>query len=515
MMQKVILAVIILLLSATLAHAAGVPTIISYQGRLTDSSNNLLGGSGTTFYFKFSIWDNATVGSGARQWPTALPGTVTTTVRDGIFNVDIGDTAGSYPDVLDYDFNTLQDIFLQVEVSSDNVTFQTLAPRQRIAASAFSELAGAVSGASRPSSFGTTTPLGDSVVTIEATSTIAVPLSIRSSLGQIANILQVQNSLGTNLFSINSSGGLFASSTLQVTGDTNLYGNLIIGGTTQFGGVTYTWPASDGSAGYVLSTNAGGGLSWKLDAVGSGGSGLFSTTSDNLAIHPVDTAHTLIIGSNATSTTGNILEVIGSALFRNALIAYDTITAPIFNATNTAATSTFSGGLNVLAINQTGSATSTFTQGIDLGAGCFSVNGTCVGGSSVSVFDDLTNVDTSGVLFGNVVTYDGANWVDTATSTLNIALSNTTGTLAVNRGGTGSTSPSNFLFGDGAGGLTSTSTIAQNFIDGALARTINVLTLTDWYATTTDQLTEGTTNKYYSTLLFSTERRIKQQILHG
>ena len=93
---------------------------------------------------------------------------------------------------------------------------------------------------------------------------------------------------------------------------------------------------------------------------------MFATTSDNLAIHPVDTAHTLIIGSNATSTTGNILEVVGSALVRNALTAYDIITAPIFNATNTSATSTFSGGLDVLAINQTGSATSTFAQGINL-----------------------------------------------------------------------------------------------------------------------------------------------------
>ncbi|HJN62921.1 MAG TPA: hypothetical protein QGH03_01675, partial [Candidatus Paceibacterota bacterium] len=60
------------------------------------------------------------------------------------------------------------------------------------------------------------------------------------------------------------------------------------------------------------------------------------------------------------------------------------ISAPYFHATSTA-TSTFAGGLNVLYLNQTGSsATSTFATGIDLTDGCFSIGGTCVGGSSVT-----------------------------------------------------------------------------------------------------------------------------------
>ena len=90
-------------------------------------------------------------------------------------------------------------------------------------------------------------------------------------------------------------------------------------------------------------------------------------------------------------------------------------------------------------------------------------------------------------------------------TSLAIALSDTTGTLSVARGGTGSTTPSQFLFGDGAGSLLSTSTISQNYIDAAIARTNNVLTLTDWYATTTDGITEGATNRYYATLLFASD----------
>ena len=150
---------------STAVAAPGVPTIVSYQGRLADGDGDLLGGSGTTFYFKFSIWDNVTVGSGTRLWPADEPATTTATVREGVFAVDIGDTAGGDPGNLDFVFNSSQDIYLQVEVSSDNNSSQTLSPRQRIAAAAFAELASAVSGTTA-SAFGTTTPLANTGVSI-------------------------------------------------------------------------------------------------------------------------------------------------------------------------------------------------------------------------------------------------------------------------------------------------------------------------------------------------------------
>jgi len=105
---------------------------------------------------------------------------------------------------------------LQVEVSSNGTSFQTLSPRQQFTSTVFSQLAGAVSGTGQ-SSFGTTTPFSNTIVSIEATSTRSTLLGLRGRLNQIASLFRVENSASTHLFSINSTGGLFASSTLLVS----------------------------------------------------------------------------------------------------------------------------------------------------------------------------------------------------------------------------------------------------------------------------------------------------------
>lgn len=207
--------------SALVAQATtGVPLIMSYQGRLTDADGSLLGSSaGTTYYFKFSIWDAATGGTASpnRLWPSGDPSSIDLTVRQGVFTVDIGDTAGVFPDALDYDFNTASDVYLQVEVSSTGAvgSFQALSPRQRISAVPFALLSSAVSGTGQ-SSFGTTTPFADSVVSIMSTSTSSIPLAIQATVSQAANLFQIQNYDSSNLFSVNSLGGVWGASTLTI-----------------------------------------------------------------------------------------------------------------------------------------------------------------------------------------------------------------------------------------------------------------------------------------------------------
>ncbi|MEN9913127.1 MAG: hypothetical protein RLY66_535, partial [Candidatus Parcubacteria bacterium] len=138
--------------------------------------------------------------------------------------------------------------------------------------------------------------------------------------------------------------------------------------------------------GLVLKLN-GGLPSWQTDLAsgGAGGATAWSTTTDSLGIYSTDTTDVIIIGSNATTSTGNILEVVGNTKL----------------------------------------------------------------GGNVSVTGTLAVGSLTGILYGT-----NGSVGTISTSTLNIAISNTTGTLAVSRGGTGLTSTPSYgqlLVGNGSG----------------------------------------------------------------
>jgi hypothetical protein len=189
-----------------------------------------------------------------------------------------------------------------------------------------------------------------------------------SSSGGLGSVTSVQVSGGSTGLSF--SGGPVTSSGTVVLGGTL---GVTAGGTGivsyQAGDILYASAADTlsrlavGSSGQVLKVS-GGVPVWGADVSG-GGAGLFSTTTDNLALYPSTASQVLVVGGSSTTTTGNVLEVIGdSKLGGNAVVSGNIVTSYI------AATST--------------TATSSFANGINLTGGCYSINGTCLGAGSGS-----------------------------------------------------------------------------------------------------------------------------------
>lgn len=84
--------------------------------------------------------------------------------------------------------------------------------------------------------FGTTTQSGLSVLTLEATSTAAIPLTLRGYTGQTADLFRLHNVAGTELFAIDAKGNA-STSVVSTTGSLFVNGNAT---TTTGGTLTLT-----------------------------------------------------------------------------------------------------------------------------------------------------------------------------------------------------------------------------------------------------------------------------------
>ncbi|MBI3632236.1 MAG: DUF5011 domain-containing protein [Candidatus Vogelbacteria bacterium] len=330
--------------------SSGVPKILSHQGRLLDSSANLLGGSGTNYCFRFSIYD--AVSNGNKLWPGGTPSNMTVLVKNGIYNVDIGDTnVGG--DSLSLDFND-DSYYLNIAIANSSngscagvTSFETLSPRKHITSSGYAINSGLLNGQA---------------------ASYYLDANNLNNFGQLFNSLLSGTTTLPNLVSL---PNLTSIGTLS---------SLAVSGTITLGGHPLTFPSGSGSNGDMLTTNGNGSLSWtSLLNVSHGGTGLASystgdilyasddstlaalhkggegsvlkilggvpvwgvdltsgegggssswaTTTDNLSIIENDPTQVVVVGSTATSSTGYIFEVSGAGINgKRALIPYASTT---------------------------------------------------------------------------------------------------------------------------------------------------------------------------------------------
>jgi hypothetical protein len=295
-------------------------------------------------------------------------------------------------------------------------------------------------------------------------------ISYNSSTGVIAN---------TGVTSVNASGGTtgltFSGGPVTTTGTLTLGGVLgqANGGTgiASFnpGDILYADNTGTlavlpvGGSGTVLKVQAGL-PQWGVDqTVGGGGSdGIFATSSGK--IYPLDTSSVVVVGSNATSTANSIFEVAGQGYFSTKL-SIATTTAP--TQLSVGGSGYFTGGLGIGVLNTV--------------AGTLRTSG---------------NADIGGAL---IVT--GATTLASATSssfyTSNLGINSSYFTSLT---GTGLVNNAGVLTLDTAGNWTGTfgGHNSAYYLDALNLTNFGSPFYTLFHATTTDALTEGTTNLYFT-----------------
>ena len=225
-------------------------------------------------------------------------------------------------------------------------------------------------------------------------------LSVSANIGEtnryLFAIASTTNSATTTTFLTVNNTGLFS-----IGGDSNLFSVDAVTGTTTIANLNIGNIRFETNAGVVslsdipVDSNAAQGVA-QAQSIDIGGLSLITAYGQSNGSGGVQN---LGVGIGTSTSPYSMLQVWGTPTTNNLLSLVTNASTTVFQVTNTGsttiasilnvagtATSTIGGGLSTPYLNITGtSASSTFASGINLAAGCFAVNGTCVGtGSGLS-----------------------------------------------------------------------------------------------------------------------------------
>lgn len=227
--------------------AAGVPAMMTYQGRLTDAGGQPVadGAHG----FRFYLYDQETGGSLLWQEPSAASAPIQVQVSGGVFTVLLGSTVPLVQTAFQ------GSTWLQTEVNGELLT-----PRVRIASSGYSFLAESLS-----LPFSGTTSAGSAGISITNTGGGSAGYFRMQNISSSNPALDaVSTGPGAALRAINSSSGLAGQFTGKIT----------VSGAAEVGAFKMTNSAGSGK---VLTSDAAGNGTWQLPV---GATGFYTNVKD-------------------------------------------------------------------------------------------------------------------------------------------------------------------------------------------------------------------------------------------
>jgi hypothetical protein len=261
------------------------------------------------------------------------------------------------------------------------------------------------------------------------------------------------------------------------------------------------------NAGITTNTLSVGSLSGLLFGT-NGVVSAISTSSLNLTIPLASTTGTLGISNGGTGTS--TAPTYGKLLVGNVNGGYDLLATSTLNITATG----FSGTTDALTQGSTNkfyadSLVNSYISGSSTIAKLYTANAwnaLQTFGNNISLGGAQLNM--SALAYGNLMSYNGTNWVNVATSSLNLSipLASTTGTLGVVNGGTGaSTFGQGWIYSNGGTGSLSASTSPT--VNRLIATSTTLASILPYASTTALTVsgigyfgTASTTNAYISNL---------------
>jgi hypothetical protein len=278
------------------------------------------------------------------------------------------------------------------------------------------------------------------IIVLQSGATITGSSAISGALSVVGGVVSASGFSG-------SGAGLTNIVADSVQFDNVLNKPTLVSASSQINGASITNNSVSYTAGAGLSGGGSatlGGSAVTIDAVAGAGVSLTSPTNDAININ-TGSAH-FVTGSRGTISSANTTGASGINLTYNT--ASGIISGSLVNSSVTVNGQSIS-------LGGTGTVTANTTNALTLGAG---LTGTSFNGSTAVT----TTVDTGSTHFTNGVT-TRLNALGVISSSAQVAINSTTGTLNVNRGGTGQTSYVNgeLLIGNTTGNTLTKATLTQ------------------------------------------------------